>query len=168
MWNGRSVTLVTYPFGKNALLRPSQRFGKEHFHIFTWNAQHCTLDKTTGRVLLSGEGDESLRRFGSLVPLRVTPGSVPRSVGRTLHGLEAVKWSIENWIASRKVGTFELSQPIPASKLKKFYAVEFATHDGHGPEPDWRPLSVIVWKGQSRELIDLNKLTINGPRTLRR
>lgn len=50
---------------------------ENHVFLFaTWNAQFCTFDKITGRVLKEGEGDDILKQYDSLLPmkLKLIPG----------------------------------------------------------------------------------------------
>ena len=57
------------------------------FIFFTWNGQYCIIDKQTGRVLQRGEGDDLLRGYGSLVPLRLTAESYPSSTANQMKTL---------------------------------------------------------------------------------
>ena len=134
---------------------------KNRLVIFSpWNNRYSIIDKHTGQVLKRGAGDAVLRDYGSFVPLKLT---IPRSHAIALHGLKAVRFSVEMMIAYRQRSTFKLIETIPGSKLKKFYIVRFVTHDGIHPGPAWYPEFVIVWKAESLESINLDdNLTING------
>jgi hypothetical protein len=52
-----------------ALVNPK---GDDLFVFFTWNKQYLIVDSQTGRVLDKGIGDEPLKRYAELVPLKLT------------------------------------------------------------------------------------------------
>jgi hypothetical protein len=141
------------------------------FVYFTWNRQYCTIDKETGRILTKGEGDDSLKQYDSLVPLRLTAKCSPpsRSISLPLADMRdrpevmvGILWqSRQNSTVSRDDSHDEA---IPGSKLVTRYVVQFDTNrDGH-PGPDWRPLFVIVWKAENCESIGFGfpRIWING------
>ena len=48
------------------------------FIFFTWNAHYCTIDRKTGAILSSGDGDDVLELYDQLVPLKL---DLPSSLG---------------------------------------------------------------------------------------
>jgi hypothetical protein len=44
---------------------------KSYLKCFTWNGQHCTIDRKQGKILERGEGDDALLRYDGLVPLKL-------------------------------------------------------------------------------------------------
>ena len=61
------------------------------FVFCTWNAQHCVLDKVTGRILDHGEGDDVLVGYDCLEPLKlsiVRPSIVVRFTKEELRQFE--------------------------------------------------------------------------------
>ena len=53
------------------------------FIFATWNSHHCTIDKQTGRILKKGKGDDALKEYGTLTPLKLTLIFGFPSTGRT-------------------------------------------------------------------------------------
>jgi hypothetical protein len=113
---------------------------KDQFFIFAmWNGRYCFIDRRTGRVLKSGEGDDILRRYDGLIPLRLT---IRTNSTLTFVKGEELKGEMRQFLEMTRQGdTFLRSESVSSSKLKKFYVVHFG-------EPVSRriPQYVIVWK----------------------
>jgi hypothetical protein len=45
------------------------------FIFFLWNGHYCTIDRKTGAILASGNGDDELRKFDELLPLKLSTTS---------------------------------------------------------------------------------------------
>ena len=41
------------------------------FIFFLWNGHYCAIDRKTGTILESGDGDDALKRYDQLVPLKL-------------------------------------------------------------------------------------------------
>jgi hypothetical protein len=109
------------------------------FVFCIWDGQHFTLDKRTGRVLTKGKGDDALKEYGSLVPLKLILRRP--STGREMTKKEAEEFEKEELEAERQTSVIFRVESIPGSKLGKFYVVRFDK-----TESKRRPLFVIVWK----------------------
>jgi len=53
------------------------------FVFCTWNEQHFTIDRRTGRMLEQGTGDDALKERGGLSPLKLWITFGPPSSGKT-------------------------------------------------------------------------------------
>jgi hypothetical protein len=111
------------------------------FIFSTWNGHYCTINRHTGRVLKSGEGDDVLKQYDSVVPLKLTIRTP--STLRLLRGQELTREIKQFLNMTRQLSMIYLSQDIPASKLTKFYVVQF-----DDPISKRNPLFVIVWKAK--------------------
>lgn len=46
---------------------------EDHIFLFsTWNAEYCIVDKRSGEIVEKGKGDDDLKRYDSLLPLKLT------------------------------------------------------------------------------------------------
>lgn len=90
VWYDPDVTSVVSPSLSACYYALVKVMEDRIFIFFTWNSQHCTIDRQTGRILEKGEGDDVLRRYGGLVRLRLTVFRHPVSIGLPLQtGREA-------------------------------------------------------------------------------
>jgi hypothetical protein len=129
--------------------------GEDHLFIFaTWNDHYCTIDKRTGRLLKKGEGDDVLKQYNSFVPLKLRINA-PSTFG-LVKGPEAIREIKQDLEMTRRESVFLYSQAIPASKLKRFYVVQFGE-----PLSSRAPMFVVVWKGTTFGSFCTN-MEING------
>jgi hypothetical protein len=70
-WVAKNVTLMDYVPGNERYYALAKESKDRVFIFFTWNSQHCTIDRQTGRILRKNEGDEALKLFDNLVPLKL-------------------------------------------------------------------------------------------------
>jgi hypothetical protein len=150
---------------------------EDRIFIFAmWNGRYCVIDRRTGRVLKKGEGDDVLREYNDLVPLRLTTLFIPPST--TILGSlfpeeqaeerEKEKEQMEREQREADAIAISYSQRIPGSKLRKFYVVQFDTRqDAHAVAKLWRPVFVIVWKAEKASVsLDrrpaIARISING------
>lgn len=71
LWISEHLTSMEYVPKVDRFYALAKETEDHIFIFFTWNAQHCTLDKRTGRILQKGDDDEPLKGFDSLVPLKL-------------------------------------------------------------------------------------------------
>jgi hypothetical protein len=71
LWVADHVTSMNYVPDKERYYALAEETKDRIFIFFTWNAQHCTIDKTTGRILKEGRGDDVLKAYDCLVPLKL-------------------------------------------------------------------------------------------------
>ena len=156
---------------------------KDRVFIFAmWNGQYCVIDKHSGQVLKKGEGDDVLREYSGLVPLRLTTLFIPPSSGgglsfpqgdQTWEELilkEEQKRQKEEEQSKREddLIAMSFSQAIPGSELRKFYVVQFdSRQEAHAEPQSWRPLFVIGWKAENASVSldcssDIARIRING------
>ena len=71
LWVADRVTSMDYvPDNERYYALANETKGRV-FIFFTWNAQHCTIDKKTGRILRKDQGDDALKAYDSLLPLKL-------------------------------------------------------------------------------------------------
>jgi hypothetical protein len=71
IWVANHVTSMDYVPGNERYYALAKETKDRIFIFFTWNAQHCTVDRKSGRILRKDQGDDSLKVFDSLVPLKL-------------------------------------------------------------------------------------------------
>jgi hypothetical protein len=122
------------------------------FIFCIWNGRYVAFDRKDGRVVERGKGDDVLKRFNCLEPLKLTV--TPPSIGRHLSDDKWKKLEREELEAGRQTSAINLIQVVQGSKLYKDYVVQF-DKAGLGR----RPLVVIAWKARLHlegESVDLN------------
>jgi hypothetical protein len=139
---------------------------EDHIFLFTmWNRRYFVIDKHSGQVLKKGNGDDVLREYGNLVPLRLTVLYVGPSMTyeNRYPDSQQEKTRQDDWeLKQDEIATFFI-QDIPGSKLKKHYVVQFDPHLGtNGKTQRWQPLYVVVWKSEM-ESVFLNTNPLIAP-----
>ena len=121
------------------------------FIFCMWSGQHFTIDKKTGRTLKKDEGDDVLKEYADLVPLKL--GFPSRSTGHTMTEKEAEELENMELEGERQASAIFRSQSIPGSKVEKSYVIQFDK-----AESKRHPLVVIVWKASRTGAISLYHL----------
>jgi hypothetical protein len=142
---------------------------KDRIFVFaTWNSHYCVIERRTGRVVTAGDGDDVLRGYASLTPLRLTTLFIDRSRWESYNSREADEEDARAFLQMDAIAVF-CTQPIPKSKLSNCYVIQFDPHwDANGQPPkEWHPLFVVAWKAQ-RQTVQLARnraiavISING------
>jgi len=71
LWVADHVTSMDYVPDNERYYALAKETKGRIFIFFTWNAQHCTIDKQTGRILKKDQGDDALNAYDSLLPLKL-------------------------------------------------------------------------------------------------
>jgi hypothetical protein len=109
------------------------------FVFCIWDGRHFTLDRRTGELQTKGAGDDVLRNYDNLMPLKLTLRRP--STGHTMTEKESQDLEKEQRQAEREASAVSRVQSIPGSPLMKHYIIQFDR-----PGLERRPLFVIVWK----------------------
>jgi hypothetical protein len=72
LWVADRVTTVEYVPGNELYYVLAKETDDHILLFFTWNAQHCTIDTQTGRVLNRAKGDDVLKTWGKVLPLKLS------------------------------------------------------------------------------------------------
>ena len=70
-WVAENVTTLRFTPGIEHYYALVKVSNDRVFLFFTWNGRHCTIDKKNGEVLDRGEGDDALKRYDELTPLKL-------------------------------------------------------------------------------------------------
>jgi hypothetical protein len=147
------LTSVDYVPGNKCYYALVKVMDDRIFIFSMWNGQHCMIDKQTGRILKKGKGDDALKEYRDLVPLKLTIATGFPSTGHTMTKKEAEEMEKEELEGERQASAISRIQSIPGSKLQKFYVIQFDK-----AESKRRPLAVIVWKAHRAGRISLDHL----------
>jgi hypothetical protein len=138
------------------------------FVFAMWNGRWCVIDKRAGRVLDKGNGDDVLREYRDLVPLKLTTLFIgPSETERLQTPQERLEKFEKTELEADKIA-ISLSQTIPESKLRNQYVVQFDAHqDAHAELRQWRPRYVVVWKAEKASVSldscsDIASIRVNG------
>jgi hypothetical protein len=71
IWVTESVTSMEYMPGNDRFYVLAAETHDRIFLFFTWNAEHCIIDKATGRMINKGQGDQPLKAYECIVPLKL-------------------------------------------------------------------------------------------------
>ncbi len=81
LWAGQ-ITSVKYVPGLDHVYALVKEMEDRIFIFTLWSRRHFTIDKDTGRVIEEGQGDEALKKYGHLLPLKLN--IIPPSTGRKM------------------------------------------------------------------------------------
>jgi hypothetical protein len=138
-WRVDQFTMLDYHPETSGYYAMVKVMGDRLFVFSMWNAHYCLIDTRTGRVLKSGEGDDVLKEYGGLVPLKL---SIKTSATfEFLTGPAATQYQKDRLESDRTSPAVIRREAVPALKHYRFYIIQYEK-----PVSQRKPLFVIAWK----------------------